>query len=118
MDLIENPQTNEVFLDAAQFGVIYALDGTPYGKGKYQAAWPKVNHSDVPSLTAWARDPGKYSRAHYIKARLTNRLGKHFTAGGSFSYVTSWAKDNGARVILLACYSSRNVARSGVDVQW
>lgn len=118
MNLIENPQTNEVFLDADQFGIIYAFDGTVYGKDKHQATWPKVNHADVPSLAAWAQDPGKYSPCHHVKARLTDKQGHHFTVGGSFLYIVCWAEYYDIKVTLLGCYSSRNRARLGVDVQW
>jgi len=117
MQLRENPKTGEVFLWDGPISTMYGIDGSPYGmKPEVIEEWLSIGVVAVPSLWAWQRDPGHYSPAFYVRARIAGL--PNFTVGGSFLCVQNWARENKRDFVLMGCYRSRNLARSGADVEW
>ena len=120
MQLRENPKTSEVFLWDGPTSTMYAIDGSPYGiLDERIETWERLDVESRPirCLQDWRDNPGYYSPAFYVQARLT-KDGKSFTAGGSILYVKSYAGDHDYEVTLTGCFSDRNRARAGIQVEW
>lgn len=118
LQLLEDPKSGEVFLYVPECDVAYKIDGTPLGcSPEWAASCERVDKVEVPSLFDWQKDPGYFSDAFYVQATLRN-LSAHFTVGGSFLYIMTWAGDFEFTVTCHACFRDRNVARRGVDVEW
>ena len=105
---------HNVMLDAGE--TMYAFDGTPYRKpATLQAV--DVTRRDVPCLFDWQRDPGHYG-PHYAIAELTAK-GETFVAGGSWLFITAWAKEHGATISPhVRIVDDRNHARNQAEVAW
>ena len=117
MQLRENPKTGEVFLWDGATETMYGIDGSPYGmKPEVIEEWQSVEYYPIPSLQAWQHDPGHFSWAFYVRARIIGF--PNFTVGGSFLCIQNWARENEKDFVLIGCYRSRNLARSGADVEW
>jgi len=117
MQLRESPKTGEVFLWDEATETMYGIDGSPYGmKPEVIEEWLGIEVVRVPSLLAWQQNPGHYSPAFYVRARIVGF--PNFTVGGSFLCIQNWARENSRDFVLMGCYRSRNLARSGADVEW
>jgi len=121
MDLIKNPQTGKIYLRTGmktpQGETLYSFAGTPISV-RGTETWEQVNTRDVPCLFEWQRDPGHYG-PHYAQARLLDNVaGRHWTAGGSFVYIKTWAEEHDHTITPLALFDDRNLAREHVDVEW
>ncbi len=120
LELVENPDTGEVFLYSSLRGIIQAFNGTTRGIAFVTVQdWERIILKQaVPSLFDWRKDPGLYSDAHYVYARIDLCDRTHFTAGGSFLQVMNWNEDFGSGVTWLKCFRDRNLVGQDADVQW
>ena len=120
MQLRENPKTGEVFLWDAAISTMYGIDGSPYGmKPEVIEKWERIDIEDrpAPCLQDWHDNPGYYSPAFYVQARLAKGT-QVFTIGGNILGIRDYAESYGYSMTLMGCYRSRNRARAGMQVEW
>jgi hypothetical protein len=81
---------------------------------------PSTYHADgdvvgaAPCLMEWRKNPGLYVRGngYYVLGSLVGNDGQSFVVGGSFIYVTSFARDHGlATGPDWRCFDDRNLVR-------
>ena len=118
MDIVENPQTKELFLSSGEVidgcTRLYSFDGTPYAKSI--GGWEVTGQA--PHAQAWFDEPGRYGTFYgsMSVAMMDGNKWFKFTMGDNISYLRNWAIDaqeaNVVSVNNCKAYSCRNVARS------
>ncbi|MCG3207129.1 MAG: hypothetical protein FOGNACKC_00729 [Anaerolineae bacterium] len=94
MNVIKNPQTNQCFVDLAQYGQICAFDGTPYSRPADADTWPVVG-GDVPFVADWIKNPAQYGTGAtvavvYLFDEDGQKFSDDFTVGGDPAKVQKW----------------------------
>ena len=111
-NIVENPQTKELFLAGYSGGI--AFDGTPYCLDV--TGWAVVGQA--PHAEAWFSNPGDYSTLYgsMSVAMLDGDKWLQFEMGDNIAWLRNWLRDasatNTVTVANQRAYSSRNIARS------
>ena len=96
---------HEVFIESAG-SLLIRFDGMGI-----QTKAKRAKVGEVACLKVWEEDPGRYG-PHYAVAVLTsNETGDSFWAGGSWLYITAWAREHNHTINFPRIFDDRNVAR-------
>lgn len=128
-EIVKNPKTDEVFLLDTEHQLIHGIDEAAFGVDKHYRqysveGWETLSMKEVPaSVEVWRDDPGRYSNAHYVVARVQIGECEAFTGGGSIVYVKNYQETLDSLGVaytleLEALYDDRNVARDRAEVAW
>lgn len=128
-ELVKSPKTDEVFLLDIEHQLIHGIDQAAFGVDRHYCQYSVVGWErlelkrEVESVADWRIDPGKYSNAHYVVAKLRIGDGKPFTVGGSIVVLKGWRLEMERlgveySIELCALYDDPNLARQFAEVAW